>query len=286
VSPGLPFMTWYPRDFRASTLGWPLAAKSVYRELLDVQWDLGGLPAFERELRALLTGATAAEWRTAWRYIEQKFPVDSDGKRRNARLELHRSRALDLQEGRRRGAEIVNAKRNAKRDAERIAERDAERPHPSPTPSPTPTPTPSPTPTPTKQTDVELRSTVGPVQEVFEHWRQTHKHPKAQLDAKRRRRIVEALKKFSLDQLRDCISGYLNSPHHMGLDPRGQGVVFDDIELFLRDTAHIETGMRLFVNPPKPPRVETASEKIARLNNPDNSRVFDHEPDSTAIESH
>lgn len=89
--------------------------------------------------------------------------------------------------------------------------------------------------------------------EVFDHWKQEHGHPKAQLDTKRRRRIGEALKKFSVEDLRKCITGYSYSPHHMGTDPKGNGVRYDDIELFLRDSKHIEAGLQFYAHPPRPP---------------------------------
>jgi uncharacterized protein YdaU (DUF1376 family) len=105
-----PWYPWYPSDFLASTRGWPLTATGGYRSLLDCQWDRGALPESERELRALI-GATAAEWRITWRFVESKFPVDDDGKRRNARLERHRRRAVELHEDRRRVSALGNAAR-------------------------------------------------------------------------------------------------------------------------------------------------------------------------------
>ena len=108
-------MPWYPRDFMSSTRGWPLVARAVYRELLDVQWDRGGstsvgtLPEDQEELRGL-AGATPAEWKIAWKYVEPKFPLSADG-RRNERLEVHRQAAIRELQARRRGAEKTNAQR-------------------------------------------------------------------------------------------------------------------------------------------------------------------------------
>lgn len=125
----------------------------------------------------------------------------------------------------------------------------------------------------------QSRSTAPAVQEVFDHWQQTHATTRAVLDTKRRRRIVDGLKHFTADQLRDSISGYLNSPHHMGTDPKGNGVKYNDIELFLRDTSHIETGLRLLAHPPRPPPKETAMDRFRRLNSEPNDRVIEHEPE-------
>lgn len=101
--PQMPRMPWYPRDFRSSTLGWSLVARAVYRELLDAQWDVSGLPVDPEDLRAIAQ-ASLAEWKKAWRHVEAKFPVDADGKRRNPRLELHRADALQLAAKRRKAA--------------------------------------------------------------------------------------------------------------------------------------------------------------------------------------
>ena len=80
------------------------------------------------------------------------------------------------------------------------------------------------------------------VQQVFDHWKQEHKHPKAQLDAKRLKVIRVALKSYSAEQLCQSISGYKNSPHHMGKNDRN--TVYDDIETFLRDAKHIDAGLK------------------------------------------
>jgi hypothetical protein len=80
------------------------------------------------------------------------------------------------------------------------------------------------------------------VRVVFDHWREVWKHPRSQLDSKRNRVIRAALQSYSVDDLKLCISGYLNSPHHTGQNDRQ--TVYDDIELFLRDAAHIDAGIR------------------------------------------
>jgi len=108
-------MPWYPRDFASSTRGWPLVARGVYRELLDSQWDLGGLnhggilPEDQEALR-VLAGASAPEWLIAWPFVEPKFPLVPGG-RQNARLEAHRQNAVKEFLGHRRGAEMTNRKR-------------------------------------------------------------------------------------------------------------------------------------------------------------------------------
>ena len=90
----------------------------------------------------------------------------------------------------------------------------------------------------------------GPVERIFEHWRSEFGHPKASLDPKRRRVITAALKAFEEPTLCQAISGYRNSPHHMGENERR--TVYDDIELFLRDASHVEAGLRFARGPPAP----------------------------------
>jgi uncharacterized protein YdaU (DUF1376 family) len=113
------WLKWFPRDFQSATRGWPLVARGAYRELLDVAWDMGSLPADPRELRALIS-ATAREWRAAWPFLESKFQIGSDGRRRNARLEEHRHAALEEHDKRARGAAMTNAKLG-RRSASRAA---------------------------------------------------------------------------------------------------------------------------------------------------------------------
>jgi uncharacterized protein YdaU (DUF1376 family) len=92
--PQMARMPWYPRDFASSTRGWPLVARGAYRELLDAQWDLGSLPVDPAGIRAI-AGATSKEWQIAWPFIEPKLLVNADDRRRNARLEVHRRKAVE-----------------------------------------------------------------------------------------------------------------------------------------------------------------------------------------------
>jgi hypothetical protein len=106
-----------------------------------------------------------------------------------------------------------------------------------------------------------------PVEQVFQHWQQEWGHPKAQLDAKRRRLIDARLKDFTVAQLCDALSGYRHSAWHNGTDPKGNGVVYDGLQTLLQDSAHVETGLRLFAHPPRPPpKVEqlSAGDRVAQ----------------------
>jgi len=123
---------------------------------------------------------------------------------------------------------------------------------------------------------------------VFVHWQREWNHPSTKLDQKRRKRIEARLKDFTADQLRDAISGFKHSPWHTGTDPKGQGTVYDSIDTLLRDNAQVETGLRLFAHPPRPPpKPETAHDRMQRLlNGNDDSRVIEHDPEFPAISGH
>jgi uncharacterized protein YdaU (DUF1376 family) len=77
----------------SSTRGWCVTARGIYRELLDCQWEIGGLPVDPVALQRLI-GATNSEWK-AWPLVESKFPKGDDGLRRNPTLERHRERSID-----------------------------------------------------------------------------------------------------------------------------------------------------------------------------------------------
>ena len=79
------------------------------------------------------------------------------------------------------------------------------------------------------------------VSQVFDHWKVVHNHPNAKMDAKRKRVISVALKIYTPDELKESISGYLNSPHHMGENDKQ--TKYDDIALLLRDAAHVDAGL-------------------------------------------
>jgi hypothetical protein len=103
------------------------------------------------------------------------------------------------------------------------------------------------------------RKTADAIERVFSHWQSCHQHPKAQLDPKRRRLIRERLKGYSEADLCQSISGYLNSPHHMG--ENSNGTVYDDIETMLRDAKHVDMGLRFYRQPPR--QAPTAATEMA-----------------------
>lgn len=79
--------------------------------------------------------------------------------------------------------------------------------------------------------------------QVFEHWRQTLRHPKAKATPERKRIIAKALKTYTVEECQRAITGCSWSPHHMGQNDRNTR--YDDLELILRDAKHLEGFMRL-----------------------------------------
>lgn len=89
----------------------------------------------------------------------------------------------------------------------------------------------------------------GTVDRVFEHWREVHGHTRAALDDKRRKLIRAALSRHSEADLCQAISGYKLSPHHMGQNDRA--TVYDDIDVMIRDSKHVEAGLKFYAQPPR-----------------------------------
>lgn len=79
--------------------------------------------------------------------------------------------------------------------------------------------------------------------QVFEHWRQTLRHPKAKATPERKRLLAKALRTYTVEDLQKAITGCSRSPHHMGENDRR--TVYDDLELIIRDAKHVESFMRL-----------------------------------------
>lgn len=146
---GLAMMPWFTGDFMRSTRGWPLAARAVYRELLDAQWDMGNLPADPTEL-ARMIGASAAEWADGWARCECKFPLVNASHRQNQKLERVRATAFEYHAERsqsgKKGAEArwgkkdgeANGSLNGSANGHAIAQPLTKPMAPSPSPSPSP----------------------------------------------------------------------------------------------------------------------------------------------------
>lgn len=77
------------------------------------------------------------------------------------------------------------------------------------------------------------------VLEIFEYWQKELNHPKAILDAKRKKAIQARLREgYSISRLKEAITGVKRSKFHMGDNDRN--TVFDDIELICRSGASVD----------------------------------------------
>ena len=86
----LPYYPWWPRDFRASTIGWPVMAKYIMRELLDCQWLMLKLPLDLGEL-ARACDVPRKTFTKYWKsHVRRRFPRVRGGFQ-NARLEIVRA---------------------------------------------------------------------------------------------------------------------------------------------------------------------------------------------------
>lgn len=134
----LPMMPWYPDQFAASTVAWTWLERSLYRCLLDVQWQLGSLPTEPARI-SLCVGFPEEEFKRAWSTVSKKF-VKVHGKLINKRLEYHRLKALE-----RKDKAASSGSSGGKASAAAKAKRRSSKPQATlqangnpPTPSPTP----------------------------------------------------------------------------------------------------------------------------------------------------
>ena len=75
------------------------------------------------------------------------------------------------------------------------------------------------------------------VQSVFDAWKQATSRHGAKLDDKRRRIIVAAIKRNGIDDCLLAVVGWRHFAHNRG---ETNGTAYNDLELLLRDTAHVE----------------------------------------------
>jgi hypothetical protein len=80
---------------------------------------------------------------------------------------------------------------------------------------------------------------LGEVNEVFDYWKLKMDHPRAKLDANRKRTIEAVLSLgYSIEQLKQAIDGCANTPYNMGKNE--QMKKYDGIGLIFRDAEHVE----------------------------------------------
>lgn len=85
-------------------------------------------------------------------------------------------------------------------------------------------------------------SNISACTQIFQYWQTVMNHPKAKIDSKRQRRITNALQLgYSVPELKQAIDGCAKTAFNMGDNNNAQR--YDDIELILRDTTHIDRFM-------------------------------------------
>lgn len=103
------------------------------------------------------------------------------------------------------------------------------------------------------------------VDTVWDAWLQATGRTRSVLDDRRQRIIRNALKRYPLTDVVDAVRGWRNSPHHRGENDRS--TVYNDLELLLRDTQHIERFRDLERSGPgvSKPRMSRGTQAIERV---------------------
>lgn len=266
-----PFLPLFFGDFLASTAEWEGEERALYLLLLGYQWSLGSLPEEPRRV-CKLVGWDWQLFEHCWKAIAPKFKANA-GRLLNQRLEQHRAKSHEISEkraaagaaGGKASQAIARSAREQMLDTTKANAPNLLDPlsHPIPSQSNPEEPKEK---KPPSEALVPQKRDAGPTERIFDHWRQEFRHPRAVLDAKRRKVIAAALASFDEATVCSAISGYKLSPHHMG--ENNQRTVYDDIELLLRDVKHIESGLNFARAPPKPQMsaVERAREKLRNGN--------------------
>ena len=91
------------------------------------------------------------------------------------------------------------------------------------------------------------------VRQVFDVWMEaTGKTSTTKLDSRRRRKIEQALALYPIQDVLDAAVGWKNSPFHRGENEAGR--IYNELDLLLRDGAHIEQFRDLARNGPAVPQ--------------------------------
>lgn len=86
---------FYVDDFLGGTVHLSPQAVGAYVRLLCFQFNQGSIPD-EPAVLARVCGCSVDEWGRLWVELENKFPKDADGKRRNERLASEKSHKLQV----------------------------------------------------------------------------------------------------------------------------------------------------------------------------------------------
>lgn len=108
----------------------------------------------------------------------------------------------------------------------------------------------------------QARPDDDPITVVFDAWRTSTGKHRARLDDKRLRKIKAALRSYALADVLDAVRGWEHSPHHRG--ENDQGTVYNELDLLLRDAAHIEQFRDLWRHGP-PAQIGRQTNKALRI---------------------
>lgn len=82
------------------------------------------------------------------------------------------------------------------------------------------------------------------ISEIFNYWQLKMNSP-AKLDDRRKNKIKQALKTYSLAEIKLAIDGCFLSDWHMGRDPKTSGKKFNMIDLICRDSEKIDSFIQM-----------------------------------------
>lgn len=123
------------------------------------------------------------------------------------------------------------------------------------------------------------------VEEIFDYWVEVMGKVKSRtvLTESRKRKILGALKNYSVEDLKSAILGCSLSPFHMGENEQSKR--FDNLSLIFRDADKIEKFMEFAVNPPaKAQEPKQKYETVEEHNKRVSQAFLEKYKNSTAIE--
>lgn len=100
---------FFQNDWMASMTPYPADVRGVHISLLAVQAEVGGLPKSVEKL-AKIVCINLKTFRKSWQILEAKYPIGSDGLRRNPRLAMELDKQLHIRELRRKAAHEKHAR--------------------------------------------------------------------------------------------------------------------------------------------------------------------------------
>ncbi len=91
----LPYLPLWHNDYLSSSTvaEMTIVSEAIYLKLLMFQWEDGSVPD-NREKLMRRVKVTVDQWQEFDEYLDQCFPLNDDGKRRNPRLQMEREKAL------------------------------------------------------------------------------------------------------------------------------------------------------------------------------------------------